>query len=209
MRISPFRRLVAAVALLVLAMVTVATADTTEETDTYFLNWEGCGAATQTFLSFEPGAVNGCGTAGGAPLAEVLNQAGSPSIRSYATRGAQGQTIDAARNLTGEIHVHRWTGTGSGVGQVIVEGEISLVTRAPDATKNVTTRLTFRGEGTATPTAPAFVVPFDLDLADALTGTTLQSMNLDLNIRGVHVNSGVQRGGGFSKINLPHLVTSE
>jgi hypothetical protein len=210
MSASRTRRLIAAVALLVLAFAGLASAETVEDETTYFLAWEGCGAETQTFLSLDAPARNGCGTIGGAPLAEALALSGSPQVRTYASRGGvQGQTLDATRNLVGEIHAHSWSGaTGAGVGQVVVNGTLAVRYLPAAGGQARTVSLPFSGDGTATPSARSVRVPFDLDLPDAADRGIVQSVSLDLEIRGAHVDSGVQAGGGLSKLVLPHVVAA-
>lgn len=181
----------------------------TQDETQFYVHWVGCGSGeSELFLDPQhPGsAVNGCGAVGGAPLNFVYETTGefNTIVREFPTRGGTPLMLDADRPVTGEVRVHRWTGTGSGVGQVQLEG----ILRARIDNKLVELGR-FDGEQLAMPNERHVRFPFEIALDGSHTGATAAQLKLDVIVRGVHMNSGVIVTEGLSYVTVPTLVPEE
>jgi hypothetical protein len=208
MRLPVLRRLAPLLTVLALAG-TAAIAEPPEYEEkpvTFYLNWDDCGADSQTYLDTRFGGLNGCGYIGGVPLNTPFAAIGDPITDSYSTltRGVP-FLLDASKTIDGEIHVHSWTGaTGAGIGAVFIDGVLTGIVDS-----RIVTLGTFEGEAIATPQDSSVSVAFSFEIADHLDRQTVTSLTLEVSTWGLYVDSGTQAAGGLSKLTVPTLVEIE
>ncbi|HWH27941.1 MAG TPA: hypothetical protein VNU26_03090 [Mycobacteriales bacterium] len=184
-----------------------------EDTTTFFLRSNGCGATQESGrLSTESGAPeqdtsDGCGFIGGPPLDEIFYQLdGAPfTVNDFTTENGVPLVVDASRDVSGVIATQSWTGTG-GIGEVVVDIEM-FGTRIGSNGRPQSVEL---GSGTfsttALPTETVYEVAFTLDLPDALQGTELQSITLTYAPRGANWNAQAAKYNGSSFVDVPTIV---
>lgn len=204
-------RLVLLVAVLALVgQAAGASTDLVPDEQTYYLAWQDCGSGNDTYLSLDVPAANYCAWYG-LPLGEVFHLAGEPYADSYTSQEGTPFTLDAERNLEGEIHVHAPSGlTGAGLGQVVIEGVISVRVPRPSGTGTQSVTVgSISGEGVATPADDTVAFPVDLDIPDSLDQASVLSITLDLIVRGLSIDSSTEASGGLSKLVIPTLVEAD
>ena len=210
-------RLVRLLAVSVLLVLGLTTAGASAEGElvagdrAFYLRGEGCGADTTLYLSARKGAdgYDGCGFYG-LPLQEVIHQVDGPTPDTFSTRNDKDGvpvTLDGARDIEGTIRGESWlTGldpipTAPGAGQVVADVTIYGI----DSDNKVVT-LGSASEEAINTGSEGVQVPFTIDVDDALTGVTLKSLSIDLELHGVNINSGNMGLEGDSNFNLPILV---
>ncbi len=191
-----------------LALSPAAGATTVQETRIFYMDNTGtaCGADANFVLgaSARTGGPN-CGYVGGLPFGEVFAQSGDTAFgtKSYIS-GAAGLpvTVDASKDVAGQVRIIHSGGT-TGVGQVRIDVEL----RGLNATTNKTVSL---GSASVTRTLmgdlAGVTIPYSINTPDALQGVTFSKLTLDVNVRGVHANTGYTSTQGDSNFTLPILV---
>ena len=202
-------RLLAFTALLVFGLTTTgafAEGEFVASDRTFFLRGEGCGATQEFYLSVKSGAdgYDGCGAVGGVPFQEAFHQLDGPAPDTFSSRDGVPVTLDAARDITGEIRGESWFGSlvpVPGVGQVVVDVTVHGIDSANKTVVigSVTEDAINDGKG-------GVQVPFTIDVPDAANQVELKSLSIDVEVRGANYNSGNLGLEGDSKFNLPILL---
>lgn len=202
-------RLLACTALLVFGLTTtgaLAEGELVASDRTFFLRGEGCGATEEFYLSAKSGTdgYDGCGAVGGVPFQEVIHQVDGASPDTFSSRDGVPVTLDAARDITGEIRGESWFGSlvpVPGVGQVVVDVTVHGIDSA-----NKTVMIGSASEAVINDGKAGVQVPFTIDIPDGQNQVELKSLSIDVEVHGVNYNSGNLGLEGDSKFLLPILV---
>jgi hypothetical protein len=217
MRLSVLRAATATGLAAVVLLATSGSAAVVQEDAKLFLRQNGCGTAQEAGrLSLESGAPNkdlndGCGTIGGIPLAEAFRTATGENLPpvTFTTGAGDGVPLilDAAKDVVGQISTRTWTGTPGGVGEVVVDLELTGTFKNAKGQNRSETL----GAGTftamAAPTATFHAVPFRFDVPDAFQGVTFNELVLSVATRGANLNASARALNGRSFLTVPTLVT--
>ena len=202
---SSLAALLLAVAALVSALP--ASAATTPTTTRLFMRADGDACPGEKYLGLKAGANEPrCGYQAGAPFREA-SLAGAPvaaDATDFTTRSPFAATLDAARDVTGNVRVYSWSQTQrAAVGELRVDVAVVGVTLSGQTV----TLGTASSKQTINPTNSAMVsFPFTIPVDDALAGTQLKSVTTTVDIRGAHLFSGYHQLNGESFVDLPTLV---
>lgn len=205
MRIKNLARIIGMLLTLMVAATAIGQA-ATPPTRLLYLRNDGtdCGAASHPFLATKKGTADqGCGYVGGGPFGEIFATEGTDTSKTYVTEFALEHLVDASRDVAGQITVTPYINAGaagSGAGQIIVE----IAASGLDATGELVDLGATSKEVTATPNASKQVIPFTLDVADAVNGASLTELSLKVNVRGIHVAHGFTQLNGESHVSFPY-----
>jgi hypothetical protein len=197
-------RLAATVAIVVLS-ATPAVAETAPGGErTFFLRGEGCDTTTDLYLSVSNGSdgYDGCGASFGLPLNEVNHQVyGTPADR-FTTRDGVPVTLDATRDVAGELRAEAWFDEDApGLGQIVVDIMVHGIT-----TTNAGVQLGSTTEEAMNTGVYGVKIPFTLDIPAGLNRLTLKSLSIDVRVRGVNFNSSNLGLDAESKFTLPIVL---
>ena len=210
-------RLLALGAAAVLGLAGTATASGTTDaaeapTARYNLANEGtdCGAGDAPFLTTEARTTDrNCGyVGGGLPFGEAFHVAGQESGRTFATKGLKpGESLlvaDADRDAAGVVVVRNGSQQGvalPGGGQVVAD--IAMRVRVGRTTLDLGSQTL---DGVVRPGSGSISLPFSFDLPDALAGAAVDGVEVDLNVRGVHLFHGFMHLNGNTYVDVPTVV---
>lgn len=196
----------AILSMLLFAAVSPAGADTVYEPteDQFFLSNTGtaCGANAVYQLTTTPrsGGPN-CGYIGGLPFGEIFTTSGAASsTNTYTASEGVPLRLDGSRDGSGQITILHAQGT-TGVGQIVID--ITLRGKAAGSNTTKTIASTQVNEITAGDMGRS-TFTFDLDIPD--TDVDYTTLSMDVNVRGIHANTGYTSSQGDSNFTLPTLT---
>lgn len=174
---------------------------TSSSSKTLYLAQEGCGSAAEAGrLEIKPQAdgATGCGTIGGLPADEVINQLGASTPDDYtSTKTLVPFKIDASKPVTGQLAAGSWTGA-PGAGSVTFDVHLAGVTsKGTGVDFGMTTVSATAGTGTTV------FVPFTFAVPASAANKIVKAFTISVVQRGMNLGFSAKQLSGDSYVVIP------